>query len=580
MRTSRRWAAREREAGDGAWRIGGRRARDRGVHASRVAAAAGVPRRRAAHRRLPRPLRPRHVAALPRRRPGRRQPARGRARRDRRRHPARSGDVRHALPRHRPRRVPDARRGARRRRARAAPAPARPPGLAREAAARPLLGGGGRVRALRGRGVPRGDAPHVGHGRVVARPRPRPGARPDARGGDPRGAVAGRLDLPVGHRQRHRGVHGLRRGARGGAARADRRGALVGHAPGRRQGRELGVAVRGPLPGRAERADVGHGRLHAPRDRPRAVRRGSIGGPGAVGVGAALPRGSGRMGAARLRAEGSVNRPFAQVDVFTAEPYRGNPVAVVLDGEGLGAEEMQRFASWTNLSETTFVLPPQDRAADYRVRIFTPVAELPFAGHPTLGTCHAWLERHGGGAPEPIIQECAAGLVTVRRTPDGLAFAAPPLLRSGPVDEELVRRIAATLRLERSEIVDAQWVDNGPGWVAVLLESAAAVLAVEPGFAELDIGVVGPHPPGTPEAIEVRAFFPKGGTLVEDPVTGSLNASLAEWLLRTGRVTAPYVARQGTALGRAGRVHVSVDADGGVWVGGGTVTCVAGSVEL
>jgi PhzF family phenazine biosynthesis protein len=208
------------------------------------------------------------------------------------------------------------------------------------------------------------------------------------------------------------------------------------------------------------------------------------------------------------------------------------------------------------------------------------VAELPFAGHPTLGTCHAWLERRGGGAPETITQECAAGLVPVRRTPDGLAFAAPPLLRSGPADEELVRRIAATLGLERSEIADAQWVDNGPGWVAVLLENAAAVLAVQPGFAKLDIGVVGPHPPGAPEAIEVRAFFPKGGTLVEDPVTGSLNASLAEWLLRTGRVTAPYVARQGTALGRAGRVHVSVAADGAVWIGGGTVTCVAGSVEL
>jgi PhzF family phenazine biosynthesis protein len=275
-----------------------------------------------------------------------------------------------------------------------------------------------------------------------------------------------------------------------------------------------------------------------------------------------------------------VNRPFAQVDVFTGEPYRGNPVAVVLDGDGLGAEEMQRFANWTNLSETTFVLPPEDPGADYRVRIFTPVAELPFAGHPTLGTCHAWLERRGGGAPETITQECAAGLVTVRRTPDGLAFAAPPLLRSGPADEELVRRIAATLGLERSEIADAQWVDNGPGWVAVLLENAAAVLAVQPGFAKLDIGVVGPHPPGAPEAIEVRAFFPKDGTLVEDPVTGSLNASLAEWLLRTGRVTAPYVARQGTALGRAGRVHVSVAADGAVWIGGGTVTCVAGSVEL
>jgi PhzF family phenazine biosynthesis protein len=275
-----------------------------------------------------------------------------------------------------------------------------------------------------------------------------------------------------------------------------------------------------------------------------------------------------------------VKRPFAEVDVFTEAPYRGNPVAVVLDGAGLGTEEMQRFANWTNLSETTFVLPPEDPAADYRVRIFTPVAELPFAGHPTLGTCHAWLERAGGAAPETITQECAAGLITVRRTADGLAFAAPPLVRSGPVEPALVEEIAATLGLGRADIVDAQWVDNGPGWVAVLLESADAVLAVEPRFTELDIGMVGPHPAGAPEAIEVRGFFPKDGALVEDPVTGSLNASLAGWLLGTGRLTAPYVARQGTALGRAGRVHVTQDAEGGVWVGGGTLTCVSGEVEL
>jgi PhzF family phenazine biosynthesis protein len=272
-----------------------------------------------------------------------------------------------------------------------------------------------------------------------------------------------------------------------------------------------------------------------------------------------------------------VRRPFAQVDVFTEVPYGGNPVAVVLDGQGLSTEEMQRFAAWTNLSETTYVLPPEDPGADYRVRIFTPVAELPFAGHPTLGTCHAWLAER---VADSVVQECAAGLVTVRRTPAGLAFAAPPLVRSGPVDEALIEEIAEALGLARAEIVDAQWVDNGPGWVAVLLESAAAVLAVQPTFAELDIGLAGPHPPGSAEAIEVRAFFPKDGALVEDPVTGSLNASLADWLLRAGRVSAPYVARQGTALGRAGRVHVSVDAGGTIWVGGGTVTCVVGEVEL
>jgi PhzF family phenazine biosynthesis protein len=276
-----------------------------------------------------------------------------------------------------------------------------------------------------------------------------------------------------------------------------------------------------------------------------------------------------------------VQRPFKQVDVFTIRPYAGNPVAVVLDGEGLETAQMQRFAHWTNLSETTFVLPPAGPDADYRVRIFTPVAELPFAGHPTLGTCHAWLEH--GGTParaDTVVQECDAGLVRVRRTEHGLAFAAPPLLREGPVDEIQLEHIASVLRIERSAIVDAAWADNGPGWVAILLAGADAVLALQPGLVDLDLGVVGPYPEGSPEAFELRAFFPKDGSTVEDPVTGSLNASVAQWLLATGRATAPYVAGQGTALGRAGRVHVSVDADGAIWVGGGTVTCVDGAVEL
>ena len=274
-------------------------------------------------------------------------------------------------------------------------------------------------------------------------------------------------------------------------------------------------------------------------------------------------------------------RPFCQVDVFTTTAYRGNPVAVVVDGEGVTDADMQRFAHWTNLSETTFVLPPTEPTADYRVRIFTPVAELPFAGHPTLGTCHAWLET--GGRPKHegrIVQEGKAGLITVRRGDDGLAFAAPPLVRSGPVDDQLVQRIASVLQIERDDIVEAAWVDNGPGWVAVRLATAQAVLALRPGFVDLDLGVVGLHPAGAPEAIEVRAFFPKDGTTTEDPVTGSLNASLAQWLLGTGRLQAPYVAAQGTALGRAGRVHIAQDADGTIWVGGGTVTCIAGDVEL
>jgi PhzF family phenazine biosynthesis protein len=276
-----------------------------------------------------------------------------------------------------------------------------------------------------------------------------------------------------------------------------------------------------------------------------------------------------------------VLRPFRQVDVFTTTAYYGNPVAVVLDGSDLTTEQMQRVAHWTNLSETTFVLPPTEPGADYRVRIFTAVAELPFAGHPTLGTCHAWLE-YGGAPHDPatIVQECAAGLVRVRQTDAGLAFAAPPLLRSGPVDDEVVAHIADSLGLSVGEIVDAQWVDNGPGWVAVLLADADAVLAVRPGVVDLDVGVVGPYPVGSAEAFEVRAFTPKDGMTDEDPVTGSLNASLAEWLLRTGRAQAPYVASQGALRGRAGRVHITRGDDGAIWVGGGTVTCVSGEIEV
>ena len=277
---------------------------------------------------------------------------------------------------------------------------------------------------------------------------------------------------------------------------------------------------------------------------------------------------------------GQVTRDFAQVDVFTTTPYAGNPVAVVHDADGLSTEQMQRFAHWTNLSETTFVLPPTDAGADYRVRIFTPTAELPFAGHPTLGTCHAWLSNGGVPRGDANVQECGAGLVPIRHSDDGLAFAAPPLIRSGEVAEEYVQRIADVLRIQRDDILDAEWVDNGPGWVAVWLASADQVLGLRPGIVDLDIGVAGPYPAGSEAAIEVRAFSPMVGAAVEDPVTGSLNASLAGWLLRTGRVEAPYVASQGTVLGRAGRVHVSQDADGAIWVGGGTVTCVSGRVEL
>ena len=278
---------------------------------------------------------------------------------------------------------------------------------------------------------------------------------------------------------------------------------------------------------------------------------------------------------------GGMQRPISQVDVFSPEPFLGNPVAVVLDGQGLTTAQMQRFARWTNLSETSFVLPPDAPGADYQVRIFTPAAELPFAGHPTLGTCHAWLSAGNvPGQADRMVQQCAAGLVPIRRIDGLLGFAAPPLLRSGPVDEPLVGQIAAQLEIDRADIVDAQWADNGPGWVAILLASAEAVLAVRPGGVDSDVGVAGPFPPGSECAFEVRAFFPVDGRAVEDPVTGSLNASLAQWLLSSGRAASPYVASQGTAIGRRGRVHVRRDDDGTVWVAGATTTRISGQVDL
>jgi len=277
-----------------------------------------------------------------------------------------------------------------------------------------------------------------------------------------------------------------------------------------------------------------------------------------------------------------VHRQFRQVDVFTEEAFLGNPVAVVHGADDLTDEAMQRFAAWTNLSETTFLLSPSDERADYRVRIFTVSGELPFAGHPTLGSAHAWLEAGGPPARQDmIIQECGVGLVPVRRAPHGhLAFKAPPLIRSGPVDPPLLDEIAASLGIKREDIVDAQWADNGPGWVAVELASAEAVLALRPGTLSRDVGAFGPYPPGSPEEFEVRAFTPQVSGAGEDPVTGSLNASLAMWLLSSGKATAPYMVSQGTALGRRGRVHVTADADGAPWIGGGTHTLISGSVHL
>lgn len=274
-------------------------------------------------------------------------------------------------------------------------------------------------------------------------------------------------------------------------------------------------------------------------------------------------------------------RRFYQVDVFGSGSCSGNPVAVVLDAEGLSTLEMQRFARWTNLSETTFVLPPEDERADYRVRIFTPELEAPFAGHPTLGSCHAWLEagREARGGDE-VVQECGVGLVRVRRAGEALAFAAPPLRRSGPASAADTARVAAALGVETGELVAVEWVDNGFSWIVALFESAARVLELRPGSLEFDVGAVGFHPPGSEAAIEVRAFFPVNGVAAEDPVTGSLNAGVAQWLLGSGRLTAPYLATQGSAIGRAGRIHVDQNEDGTVWVGGRCETVITGTAAL
>lgn len=294
-------------------------------------------------------------------------------------------------------------------------------------------------------------------------------------------------------------------------------------------------------------------------------------------------------------------RPFKQVDVFTTTAYRGNPLAVVLDGSGLSTAEMQHFTNWTNLSECTFLLPPTPEGAaagaDYRVRIFCPGRELPFAGHPTLGSCHAWLEAGGVPRGEHVVQECGVGLVKIRRDAvergghDLLAFAAPPLIKSGPLDEADVQLIARGLGVARDDITAHAWCDNGPNWRGVMLRSAEQVLALRPDgavLAGLDIGVVGPRGKvgvvgasrSADTQFEVRAFFPGNNGLTEDPVTGSLNAALAQWLIGDGLAPERYVAAQGTVMAREGRVHIERDAHGTIWVGGASVTCIEGTVAL
>jgi PhzF family phenazine biosynthesis protein len=272
---------------------------------------------------------------------------------------------------------------------------------------------------------------------------------------------------------------------------------------------------------------------------------------------------------------------FHQVDVFAPKPLCGNPLAVVVGADALTDAQMAAFANWTNLSETTFLLRPTSNAADYRVRIFTPNAELPFAGHPTLGTCHVWLAL-GSPKGDEIIQECGIGRVRIRRSGGHLSFAAPPLRRSGEVEPDILERVRKGLGLNADDIVASNWVENGPDWIGVLLRSRAAVMAVKPNYGILAgrrVGIVGRwdrNRDGDDAQFEVRAFT--AGSY-EDPVTGSLNAGLAQWLIGSGIAPASYVASQGTVLGRAGRVHVE-QRGSDIWVGGAVASCIQGTLTL
>ncbi|QSR31541.1 phenazine biosynthesis protein PhzF [Nocardioides sp. S5] len=277
--------------------------------------------------------------------------------------------------------------------------------------------------------------------------------------------------------------------------------------------------------------------------------------------------------------------PFRQVDVFSAEPWLGNPLAVVHDAEGVSDEQMAHVARWTNLSETTFLCAPTDDRADYRVRIWTPTGELPFAGHPTIGSAHAWLEAGGAPRDEVVVQECGAGLVDVRRSPR-LGFAAPPLRRSGPVDADLRARIVRALAISDAAVQDMAWIDNGPGWVGVDLATAQAVLDVVPdiaAFTDLKVTVLGrwdaARAADLGADVEVRAFYADGRDFGEDPVTGSANAGLAQWLIDSGALPSAYTSRQGSVIGCEGRVRIEADGDQ-VWVSGDAVTRVVGEVDL
>lgn len=273
------------------------------------------------------------------------------------------------------------------------------------------------------------------------------------------------------------------------------------------------------------------------------------------------------------------------LDVFASGPLSGNPLAVVRGGEALSSEAMLALTRWLGFSETTFLLPPTDPKADYRVRIFYPAGELPFAGHPTLGTARAWLAT--GGVPQvsgTIVQECGIGLVDVREDGERLAFRAPPLRMSGPLSEEERAEAIAIAGVDPREVVDAVHANNGPNWKLLILRSARAVLAAQPAArapVPTDVGLVGPHPAGSPMQFEVRAFFADAtGRLAEDPVTGSLNAAIAQALVARGGAGQGYVAGQGRNVGADGRVHVDVTVDG-IWIGGKAVVLShGGKIEM
>ncbi|MFO2462810.1 PhzF family phenazine biosynthesis protein [Pseudomonas sp. 15FMM2] len=275
---------------------------------------------------------------------------------------------------------------------------------------------------------------------------------------------------------------------------------------------------------------------------------------------------------------------FKQLDVFSHQAIKGNPLAVVLGADSLSDQQMADFANWTNLSETTFLLRPRDPRADYRVRIFTTLCELPFAGHPTLGSCHAWLQAGGVAKGEEIIQECEIGLVRIRREGDELAFIAPPLLRSGPLEADLLERVCRALNLEPQAVVRSQWVDNGAGWLALMLADREAVLGLQPDYSQLlglAVGVIAPWNSarvGDDAQFEVRAFIAGDGA-PEDPATGSLNAGVAQWLLGEGLAPSRYVVSQGTAMGRAGRIRVEQQGDE-IWIGGAVTLCIDGRLTL